>query len=293
MDQGYIKTNIDKQKINSSDALVAYLDILGYSELIKISEYANICYGAIDAALYRWNQYLETHKYNVGEAVKRHVKLQIMSDTFIVVLNQQAILFDEGSDDSALRYNILMIFLALISFLVQDSMRQIRRLFRGAIVRGKHYQQRYENLEGSTFIFSEALCDAYGLEQGIANMPRILIDKSILSMLRKSEIDLLCKENRPDRELIRDSDGFHYLNIYTSIVNNTALASILRETASIVKSNLKKQYPPDIIRKYVWFANYHNKFVLHVIRSNAPASIPCFNEIKGMQQEMLIEIPNL
>jgi hypothetical protein len=281
------------EKINSSDALVAYLDILGYSDLVKGGEYANICYGAINSALYRWDQYLELHKYNIGEAVKRHITLQVMSDTFVVTLNQQAILLEEDADNSALRWNILMIFLAIISFLVQDCMRQIKRLFRGAIVKGKHYQQGYENLKGSTFIFSEALCEAHGLERDIANVPRILIDKSILNTLQKSEIDLLCKENRPDRELIRDSDGFFYLNIYASVVNNTALISILRETASIVRSNLGKQCLPAIVGKYIWFANYHNAFIRHVIKSNASASIPCFNEIKDKEQEVLIKIPDL
>jgi len=278
-----MQTRIYEQKVNSSDALVAYLDILGYSDLVKGDTYANICYGAIDSALHRWGQYLELHKYNVGEAVKRHVTLQIMSDTFVVTLDQQAILREEGADNSALRWNILMVFLPFISFLVQDCMRQIKRLFRGAIVKGKHYQQEYENLKGSTFIFSEALCEAHVLERDIANVPRILIDKSILGTLQKSEIDLLCKESRPDRELIRDSDGFHYLNIYTSMVNNTALTDILREVAAIVRSNLERQHIPAIIGKYIWFANYHNAFIQHVIKSNAPASIPSFNEIKDKQ----------
>lgn len=281
-------------KINSSEALVAYLDILGYSELVKSGGYANICYGAIDAALHRWHQYLEIHKYNIGGTVKRYVTLQVMSDTFVVAFNQQAILLEEGDDNSALRWNILMIFLALISFLTQDCMRQIKRLFRGAIAIGTHYQQDYENLEGSTFIFSEALCNAHRLEKNIANMPRIIIDKSILSALGKPELELLCKESRPDRELIRDNDGFHYLNIYSSMVGNTALASILREVASMVRLNLEMQYPPDIIGKYIWFANYHNAFVDYVVKSNAhPMSIPCFTEIKDKQSEIIIEIPDL
>lgn len=216
-----------------------------------------------------------------------------MSDTFVVTLNQQAILLEEDADNSALRWNILMVFLSLISFLIQDCMRQIKRLFRGAIVKGKYYQQGYESLKDGTFIFSEALCKAHGLEQDIANAPRVLIDKSILSTLRKSEIDLLCKESRPDRELIRDSDGFHYLNIYTSMVSNTSLTDILRDVASIVRSNLEKQYPTAIIGKYIWYANYHNTFIRHVIKSNASASIPCFDEIKGKEQEVLIKIPDL
>ena len=146
-------------------------------------------------------------------------------------------------------------------------------------------------MKGSTFIFSEALCNAYELEQHVANMPRILVDDTILNSLGEKEIALLCKESNPDRELLRDDDGLYYLNIYTSMVNNDALAAILQGVASIIRSNIEKHYPINIRRKYIWFANYHNAFVNHVIKSNARASIPCFEEIKGKQYEMLIEIP--
>lgn len=281
------------EKINSSDALVAYLDILGYSELVRNGGYANIYYGAIDAALYRWNQYLEKHKYNTGKAVKDRITLRVMSDSFIISLDQQAILAELDDDEGALRWNILMIFLILISYLIQDCMRQVKHLFRGAVVKGRHYQQKYDNLKSSDFIFSEALCNAHALEKNIAKTPRVLIDKSILSTLKQDEIDLLCARNRPDRELMRDNDGFYYLNVYASMVSNTALADILREVASTIRSHLEKQYSSDIIGKYIWYANYHDTFIHHVIASNAPASIPSFNEIKNNQQEMLIGIPDL
>ncbi|MFH1422959.1 MAG: hypothetical protein ABIH42_09650 [Planctomycetota bacterium] len=279
-------------KIDSPEALVAYLDILGYSELVKSEEHANIYYSAIESAISNWQHCLEKKKFNLGLIVKKHITVHILGDAFVVVLDQHAVLFEEG-DNSAVRSHILLIFLALVSFLVQDCMRQIKHLFRGAIVKGKYYQQKYENLEGSTFIFSEGLCGAHRLEKNIANMPRIIIDKSALGALEKSELGLLCREDWPGRELLRDRDGFHYLNIYTSMVDNTALADILREVVSIISLNLEKPFTPDIIGKYVWFANYHNAFIRHIIESNAPASIPCFAEIKEKRNEMVIKIPDL
>ncbi len=48
-----------REKINSTNALVAYLDILGYSQLIKSGEYANIAYGAINSSIFRWIAYAE------------------------------------------------------------------------------------------------------------------------------------------------------------------------------------------------------------------------------------------
>ncbi|MDD5269936.1 MAG: hypothetical protein PHE80_01965 [Candidatus Omnitrophica bacterium] len=279
-------------KINSSDALVAYLDVLGYSEMVKSGKAANFTQAEIDSALFRWNDYLTKHKYNIGASVKDHISIQVLSDTFIIVLDQEAILRDEGADSPALRWQILMIILTLVSYLVQDCMRQIKCLFRGAIVRGKHYQEGYKNLEGSTFIFSEALCDAHRLERDIASVPRILVDKSILSTLGEKEIALLSRENRPDRELARDNDGIYYLNIYAPMAGHTALFSILGHVASIVADNLKRQSIPGIVRKYVWFANFHNRFIDNLLKSNAhPSSVPCLEEIKSKQKNVLIVIP--
>ncbi len=273
------------EKINSSKSLVAYLDILGYSDLVN-TEYANICYGVIDASLFRWHNYLETHKHNLGEAVKRHITLQVMSDSFIVVFNEEAALSEEGSENT--RQLFLMIFLTLISYLVQDCMRGLKHLFRGAVVRSQYYQQKFDNLDSGTFIFSKALCEAHKLEKNIASVPRILVDKSVLEDL---DFSLLCKESRPDRELLRDSDGFYCLNLYSSMFADIALAPILREVAGIVKKGIENKKDIEILRKYIWFANYHNELVQGIIKSEA--AIPSLKEIKEDRASMLIEIPKV
>lgn len=276
-----------KETINSSEALIAYLDILGYSDLVASGEYANVYYAAINTSISRWRQFVERHKYDLGKIVQQHVTLEIMSDAFIVTLDQQAALSESESENT--KQIILMIFFTLISYLVQDCTRAIKHLFRGAIVKGQHYRRNFESLEGGTFIFSKALYEAYYLERNIAHVPRILVDKSVLEGV---DISLLCKESRPDRELLRDDDGFYHLNIYGSMFDDTALAPILQEVASIVRANIEQgNAQPNHRQKYVWFANYHNAVIRDIIESKA--AIPSFEEIKAKRQEMLIEIPSL
>jgi len=278
-----------KVTINSSEALVAYLDMLGYSDLVWTKDGANIYYGAIDAAISRWRQFLDNHQYNIGDIVKRNISFKVVSDTFVIVLDHQKVLTEADGDSNALRSTVLMIFSALVSFLVQDCMRATGLLFRGAITKGQYYYKEFDNLEGSSFIFSKAFCEATELEKNTASMPRIVFDKSVLEGMEISI--LLFKKHRPDGALLRDDDGLYYLNIYASIFSHTALASILREVTSITIKNIENAKTQEIMRKHIWFANYHNGLVRGIIDSGA--AIPSFKEIMENQTSMIVAIPEL
>ena len=278
-----------KKTINSSETLVAYLDMLGYSDLVRREDAANIYYGAIDAAIVRWRQFVDNHQYNIGAIVKSNITFEVVSDTFVITLDHQKVLSELDGDSSALRGIVLMIFLVLVSFLVQDCMRATGLMFRGAITKGQYYYKEFENLEGSSFIFSKAFIDAANLEKNTANMPRILVDKSVLEGMDVSI--LLFKKHRPDGALLRDKDGLHHLNIYASVFSHTALASILREVAAMVKRGIDTVKDPQVLRKHIWFANYHNDLVIGLMESGA--AIPSLNAIKDNQSLMLIEIPHI
>ena len=278
-----------KKTINSVETLVAYLDMLGYSDLVRREGASNIYYGAIDAAIVRWRQFVDNHQYNIGAVVKSNVTFEVVSDTFVITLDHQKVLSELDGDSSALRGIVLMIFLVLVSFLVQDCMRATGLMFRGAITKGQYYYKEFENLEGSSFIFSKAFIEAANLEKNTANMPRILVDKSVLENMDVSI--LLFKKHRPDGALLRDKDGLYHLNIYASVFSHTALASILREVAVLIKRGLETINAPRVVCKYIWFANYHNDLVRGIIDSEA--AIPSLKEIKENQASMLIEIPNI
>lgn len=251
-----------REKVNSTNALVAYLDILGYSQLIKSGEYANIVYSAIDSSISRWTSYANRKKYNIGASVREHLGLQIISDSFIVTLDFQKIISESGEDSKVLKNIVLMVFLDLISYLIQDCMREIKLPIRGAIVCGKYYSQEFQSLEKNSFIFSEALVEAYTLAEEMADVPRVLIDKSVLNCMVPTRISGI----RPDREILCDVDGLHYLNIYASIFTDAALIPILQGISAVINSNSEKdKNNPKILRKYHWFANFHNKIVNEII----------------------------
>ena len=132
-----------KEMINSSEALVAYLDMLGYSDLVRKKDGANIYYGAIDAAISRWRQFLDNHQYNIGDIVKRNISFKVVSDTFVIVLDHQKVLLEADGDSNAIRSIILMIFSVLVSFLVQDCMRATGLLLLGQIKKCQLIMQQH------------------------------------------------------------------------------------------------------------------------------------------------------
>ncbi|MCK5592361.1 MAG: hypothetical protein KAI72_10440 [Candidatus Pacebacteria bacterium] len=280
------------RKINSAKVIVAYLDILGYSKLVETNNFANHYYAAIDAAFGRAKDYLSNRPYNLGGLMRKYISLQVMSDAFIVVFNEGAALLEEEGGDSV-RKLLLMNFLQFISFFVQDCLRalncaqEFKCLFRGAIVRGQYYQEKFSNLNEGNFIFSKALCEAYKIEKEVAVVSRVIIDKSVLEEL---DFSLLNRKSYPDREILRDNDGFYYLNLYCSTFTHTALGSILREMSGVITKGIENNTSnKKILSKYIWFANFHNNFVREVIESNA--AIPSFQEIKDAESAMLVEIP--
>lgn len=280
-----------KIEMNSTNALVAYLDILGYSELIKSGEYANIAYGAIDSSIFRWKRNLEKHQFNLGSTIQENTSLQVISDTLIVALDQEAVFHQECGDVSAaspaLKGQSLLIFLNLISYLIQDCMRAVELPISGAVVKGKYYSKGFDNLEGNAFIFSEALVDAHRLTKNSGNLPRVLIDQSALEGV---SLTLLTEKDRPDREILQDETGLRYLNIYSSVFTDAALAPIIRGVASVANQQIKKhQNDPKILGKYIWFANHHNNLVKEIIESKA--TIPGLPDLINYQAEAFIQIP--
>ncbi len=250
------------EKINSTNALVAYLDILGYSQLIKSGEYANIAYAAIDSSIFRWHAYLDKTKFNLGGMVRDHLGIQMISDTFIVTLDLQKAIPESDDSSAGFKNIILNIFFELISYLIQDCMRGLKLPIRGAVVCGKYYSQEFSSLKKNAFIFSEALVDAHNLAENVADVPRVLIDKSVMAYMYPIRIT----STRPDREILYDVDGLPYLNIYSSIFTDEALIPILQGISVVIKSNLEKNKDKlEILRKYHWFANFHNKIVNEII----------------------------
>lgn len=277
-----------KKEVNSSDCLVAYLDMLGYRDRVMTTDAANFLFAPIDSALGRWYNYIEKEWGLVKSGVyKTCVSVEVLSDAFVIVFDRQSLLGGDY-DIEPFRSIILNVFLILISYLVQDCVRGTGLLFRGAIVKGQYYQRQFENLDGGNFIFSRGLIKAYEIAENIADVPRIIVDSSVFEGVDVDTLSL--KKHKPDSALLRDDDGLYSLNIYASLATDYNLAPvILRNVVGILNDKIK-QYRENlhILRKYVWFANYHNKIVNCLM---AEDGWRYYIELKEKKESLLITLP--
>ena len=75
-----------KEKFNTKNALVAYMDILGYSEIVKKNSTRKY-YHAINNALVKWYENFAaniTGKYPLAKKISENLFFEVFSDSFIV-----------------------------------------------------------------------------------------------------------------------------------------------------------------------------------------------------------------
>ena len=141
---------------------------------------------------------------------------------------------------------------------------------RGAISVGDLYMDE-------TFIYGEALLNAYNGESKIASYPRIIIDKNVFNC--DSE-DILKLYNFPDDEEIicRDQDGEFYLNPFWGITrlagnDKNEIDEVLNQIRTFILSEYQGQVSKNkrlVFPKYYWLANQFNEYCRH---NNHPFSI--------------------
>jgi hypothetical protein len=257
--------------VNSPRCLIAYFDILGYRKMVQNIKKADVCLNAIDSSISGWIK----KKGNSGSVIIDEVSVSMISDSFIVALDLtkgKSLPNGKLSKKDIERTRVLM-FLSLVSYLVQDLSLAIGHFFRGAIVCGKYYQNRFKSINTSNFIFSEGLCSAHDLGEEIADVPRIILDDSVLKLFSAKKLSV--------NYALQDRDGLYYLNIYQRLLySNSArdVARILRGFFGLLKKALDKhefrkkrndhkikEYRR-IRRKCAWFANYHDEMIDQIIQ---------------------------
>lgn len=276
-----------RKEINSSDCLVAYLDMLGYRDRVNSEKVAKELFIAIDSAFSSWGKYISESNLAKSGVFEQCVSVEILSDTFVVVFDRER--FWGGDKEPAIgTATILNVFLVLISYLLQSCTNESKLLFRGAIARGQYYQNILNNLEGGKFIFSRGLIIAYEIAENLADVPRIIVDKSALEGVDVDKYSI--QRHRPTNTLLRDEDGLYVLNIYSSISENVDLITqVFTQTALLIKENLTRHKENlNVLRKYVWYANYHNKIAHFLISDDRLKS-----HLAVKEEALIIQIPTV
>ena len=242
-----------------SDKFVGYVDILGFSDLIKRS----------------------THE---PELLKKLTDIfSSIEDMWEEKYEKSGLVVTSFSDNIVLSAdNSLQGFLhiaATVDWLANELLKQ-GILIRGALDFGLLYHD--ENI-----VLGPVLGVVYGIEQNLAKYPRIVCSHKFLSQIEhisgtSKSTKKYCDEFRR-AALTRDSDdGVCYLHIFTGLereinfkpTNATETKrreSIMDEISNIVtflQTSIDRQIEnPSIYQKYKWFAEYWNSRVGGLVHS--------------------------
>lgn len=248
--------------------VILFLDILGYKNLIGNSlsekdenEYLTEIHGLMSAL----SSFIEKRNQQLDQSNKWHLNLSrfrytIFSDNILFFAP-----YDSEIDMSNLYSNLIY---GLSEFLFQYVKDDI--FFRGAITKGLLFYD-----EQLHFVFGSGLIRAYELESNIAVYPRIIIDDCL----------------KPSPILVgwaQDTDNNWYVDYMTlaySLLcddrNGTPLMSQERTLFQIknqkeaIEVALNKYQSNEYIRsKYIWLANYHNRFCNYINMPDLVVGLP-------------------
>ncbi len=221
--------------------IVAYLDIMGYRDLIKTTEPEKIK-EAIEGTL-------KSPESISGDAadLAKSIELQLLSDSIILALNL----------DSLEQYQIgfkINQFLAICAALYVLLFCQLKKPIRGAVAIGQYYMEQLQTRFANHFLFSKALVEAYELENKHADVPRILLTQKLGA--------LFTGEPHSKNKIKKDFDGLWIIDPYEFVrfcdgVNKS------RDVENLYIKNLKEVLNSDIElkvkRKYEYMRMCHNQ----------------------------------
>lgn len=186
-----------------SQYYVAFLDILGFKDLVNNSE--NSCEYVLN--IYKFlNQYNDMFFSNIPETIKKEIKMKIMSDSICIYINANIpnALHDLVTFCTLFEYNLLLIDPCIF--------------IRGGIVYGDMYVK-------DDIMFGPALIEAYLLEENNAQFPRIIMCKSTFDRGR-TETDKQFQKSL-DFWVFRDDDAFYTLD-YFALLTEMVLPRVNR-----------------------------------------------------------------
>ena len=219
----------------STMKLLAYVDILGFRELIKeLNEDESLTDDIVDGiGLFN----------DVAELIKTNPIVSVSFFSDLIVLSQPC---DSLKSDP-------LILLSLLGS-IQGVLLANGYLSRGAVVMGKA-------VHNPLFLFGEALIEAYDLERHTAKYPRIIITDEAEDIIKNNLLSLHSTQaqNLSDKVMKRDFDGIRYLNFLAPLpaVSGRNIYSEIRE--SVVRELNKTRKNVNKYTKAYWLASYFNE----------------------------------
>jgi hypothetical protein len=249
--------------------IIAFIDILGFSQLIKESSLDKSKLNAIQNVL----KYLKTWESNgVNDWGIEFIEIEEDAqkkemDYFKIAGNTTCTCFSDSivvsvlCDDKWIN-EITSTLIANLSF-IGAKLIQAGILLRGGITIGSLIHS------DDGIIMGQALIDAYELENKYAKYPRIILSDVLLKRLN---YPLLAKYNRyPYHQYLYRFDdgcvGFHQIIFYQVMQSVPTFVLALKKDLSIIRHNIIEGLDnsferPDVFIKYKWLADQYNKLII-------------------------------
>lgn len=223
--------------------VVLFLDILGFKELVdRTTDKDNNDNEIAIEKLYQILNYVNEYKQ---ENLEKDRIVTQFSDTLVISFSEKL-----SSRLQLLFYQISI----LVTRLINEGI-----LCRGAISYGKL-------IHTNDIIFGPALIDAYLTELKAAMYPRIILDKSILDIARKSmnyHIEKGDRDSILEIHLNQDFDDKYFIDYFeksTEIFNFPELYNYIQNLRTIIVSGRRFQ-KPDLKVKFGWMKNKFNAMI--------------------------------
>lgn len=209
------------------DRLVAFIDLLGFSEIVESLDAADAGIARIASLL----DELQAESLMVRLRQERDRQVVMFSDTIVVSER----IPDAPADVAIFCNDIGRLWLRLADR---------RVLGRGAITLGRLIHRGH-------VIYGQALIDAYRLETALASYPRIVLSRRFLKEYGACPFV---------SEYVRlDADGVEHLHVFSS---SRAIALAWFRTSvyrSWIEKQLWRELPLRVHQKYAWLASYFNE----------------------------------
>lgn len=220
------------------DRYVAFVDILGFANIVESSRSKPEQVGRLHSALAQLNK-----RAQEGRSSAKGVEASSFSDTVVV----SAPISADG---------LLVVFDGVSSFTAD--LLSMNMLLRGAVVRGKL-------LHSERAIFGPALVHAYQLESTVSFHPRVMVDSSVLN-----DIDYYAKDNvykvKYEKFVVTDHHDVAYLSPFAEWHDRAELSEadterLIALQAIIAGGLLSTKLSPAVCEKYKWLARKLNSFI--------------------------------
>lgn len=243
--------------MNYENRIVLFLDILGFKSIIEKT---------IDKEKDVEDNILRL--YSNLKFIKKFLLKQLKSESLVnepnyslrVTQFSDSIIISFINDGNTTLLKLIGSIQQLIVKLANEGI-----LCRGAISYGKL-------IHDNKVIFGPALNDAYETESTAAIYPRVILDKSIIELGKKTQLNLFGKEQVNNEDLIygylsQDSDDKYYIdyfpNNFWSYKYITSIKPYLANLRQIIIYGLRNK-SPGLKSKYGWMKNKYNKMLTNL-----------------------------